>query len=234
MKNIEEKKKGPSFIEKLFSGKGFYVTLAGVTLAVGVLTYFGIKASFNPQTPDIDINDPAIGVEDIILPDAGKPTPDTGTNPDEDKPTDTPVVPTLSYCLPANGVVTKDFSGEALVFSSTMGDYRVHEGIDITAEAGAEVMAAADGEITRVYSDDLMGVCVEIAHADGNVSRYANLQAVLAEQTAEGATVKGGQVIGYVGSTALLEVGDPPHLHFELLKNDIPQNPTEILPKFDK
>ncbi len=242
MKNFEEKKKGTSFIEKMFSGRGFYITLASITLVVGIITYFGIKASFNATNPD-DITPPDLSVDDPInsggpvsdnnpvLPDLKDPS---TTVPDDNKPTDTPQIPTLTYCLPVGGVITKDFSGDALVFSSTMGDYRVHTGIDITAEDGAEVLAVADGEITRVYSDDMKGVCVEVSHSDGHTSVYCNLRTVLADGTVEGAAVKGGEVLGYVGTTSLLEIGDPAHLHFEMLKDGEHISPTTVLPSFEK
>ncbi len=244
MKENKQKNKGGLIIEKMFSGKGFYLTLAGITLAVGVITFFGIRASFSPtpvdpDVPEVPVDDPA---DVTVIPDepTGPSEPSTPVTPDvPDKPdepsgeiTPTPVTPSVQYILPTSGVLTKDFSGDALVFSSTMGDYRVHTGIDITVSEGSEVVAVADGTVKSVYTDDMKGVCVEIEHADGVVSVYCNLKAVLGDKVVAGGEIKSGEVVGYVGTSALFEVGEPSHLHFEMLVDGEPVSPTDILPEF--
>ena len=95
--------------------------------------------------------------------------------------------------------------------------------MDFSADTGSVVMAAADGVISAAYKDDLMGYTVEITHSGGWVSRYACLGTL--EMADPGETVKQGATIGSVGTSALAEAADGPHLHFELLKDGKPQTP---------
>ena len=69
-----------------------------------------------------------------------------------------------------------NFSGDELVFSRTMLDWRIHPGLDIRADVGTPFKAAADGVVTKVYNDDMMGFTVIILHPDGFETIYSNLQ----------------------------------------------------------
>ena len=120
------------------------------------------------------------------------------------------------YVRPVDGEIVKPWSDGELVFSETLGDYRVHNGIDIAASVGTKVRAMADGVIADIYDDDLLGRVVEIAHADGTVGRYCNLQQAGLSGITAGASVKMGDVIGGVGESALGESGEQPHLHLEV------------------
>ncbi len=130
-----------------------------------------------------------------------------------------------SFVCPANGTLVKNYSADIPVFSLTMEDYRVHCGLDIAADAGTDVLAAASGEITKVFYDPMMGQTVEITHDGGYVTVYKNLQTKLPAGTAVGARVTVGDVIGYVGDTALVEISEGPHLHFEMYKDEENMNP---------
>lgn len=135
-----------------------------------------------------------------------------------DKPTDKPVsvIPDEFLCPVDAGKLCKEHSSDVPVWSLTMEDYRVHAGIDIEADAGTPVEASAGGEITEIFADPMMGQSIVITHADGCKTVYKNLQTKLPEDIASGAKVKAGDTIGYVGDTALLEISDSPHLHFEI------------------
>ena len=94
------------------------------------------------------------------------------------------------------------------------GTDRKHEGVDIIANRGQEVLAVADGTITKVYTADtakLSGNAVRLTMADGTYFFYAHLD-TFAPGVAVGAKVAAGQVIGTVGSTG----ATTPHLHFEV------------------
>lgn len=145
----------------------------------------------------------------------------TPENP-SDKPT--AVLPPEFLC-PVGGVLVKDFSADIPVFSLTMEDYRVHCGIDIGADAGTEVLAAADGEVTGVYFDPMMGQTVEITHSGGYITIYRNMQTKMPADIVKGASVSAGDTIGYVGDTALVEISDSPHVHFEIRKDGESINP---------
>lgn len=128
------------------------------------------------------------------------------------------VIPTLS--LPVDGILGKAHDPDLQVFSQTMQDFRVHTGIDILCEEGASVYASADGTVFAVYEDPMMGYSVAIKHAGGLITLYQNLSSAHASGISEGSTVKGGQLIGTVGDSAMLELADEAHLHFGVFFED--------------
>ena len=87
--------------------------------------------------------------------------------------TDVPVaagIPTLS--LPAEGFLGKEHDPTVQVFSNTLGEWRVHLGIDIMTEAAAPVYAAAKGKVKQIADDPLWGKCIWIEHDGDAVSVY--------------------------------------------------------------
>ena len=147
-------------------------------------------------------------------------TPGNEQTPDDGK-TDAPPAEeqVTTYLAPAGGAVSKSHDDSLPVYSVTMNDFRVHTGIDIATEAGADVLATARGTVSMVYSDPLMGECVTVDHGNGVVSIYKNLSAELAEGIVQGAKVTAGQKLGTVGESALIESAEEPHLHFEMTYN---------------
>ena len=161
-------------------------------------------------------------------PDSGTPTP--SPSPSKDKPVIDPIVDP-QYYLPAQGAVFKSYSMDLPVFSLTMNDYRAHTGVDISAEIGSAVVSMADGRISNVWSDPLMGMCISVDHGEGLVSHYKNLASELPEGIAIGSEVKAGQLIASVGDSSLVELAETDHLHFELTKNGAHLDPMEYLNK---
>lgn len=123
----------------------------------------------------------------------------------------------LEFYLPVTGYLSKDYSLDMPVFSLTMNDYRTHSGIDIQATVGSAVSAVANGEITKRYTDPFMGICVEVSHPGGLVSRYMNLGEEYPKDAEVGCPVYSGQTIACIGESAAIEAADTSHLHFELL-----------------
>ncbi|MGD9965028.1 MAG: M23 family metallopeptidase [Hyphomonadaceae bacterium] len=90
---------------------------------------------------------------------------------------------------------------------------RTHEGIDIMAPMGAPVRAAADGRIVKFFDSVRGGITIyQFDTSERFVYYYAHLSR-RAPGLAEGAVVRQGEVIGYVGSSGNAPV---PHLHFEI------------------
>ncbi len=132
----------------------------------------------------------------------------------------------VSFIAPVSvGAVGMSYSADIPVFSATMEDYRVHMGIDIIAEAGTPVYAAADGTIESAEFDPMMGQSVIINHANGYKTVYRCLQTTLPEGLEAGKTVKAGDLIGNVGDTALIEISEEPHVHFEIYKDGVSEDP---------
>lgn len=128
-----------------------------------------------------------------------------------------PISALPQFMMPTIGNVAKTFTVDTLVWSNTMEDYRTHNGIDICASVGEGVMAAADGIVTEIYPDPMMGNTVVITHDGEAQTVYRNLADDIAVNI--GDTVKCGEIIGAVGESALIEIAEEPHLHFEVLVN---------------
>lgn len=133
-----------------------------------------------------------------------------------------------AFYWPVNGVIENPYSVDALVFNRTMSDWRTHEGVDIAADLGTQVMAAGSGRVESIYTDDLYGITVVIDHMGGLKSVYSNL----ADQptVAVGDSLVAGDIIGAVGTSALGETGEVTHLHFAMTLDGQSVDPTEYLP----
>ena len=157
-------------------------------------------------------------------------TPPTDTKPVQ-KPVDTgssQVENKLpSFVLPVSGVISKKHDPSLQVFSNTMKDYRVHLGIDIVTDEASPVYAAADGKVDKIWEDPLMGNCIAVKHSGDCYTIYKNLAADLPDGIAEGTSVRAGQMIATVGESAMVEVAEEPHLHFEMTVADLSVNPLE-------
>jgi len=93
--------------------------------------------------------------------------------------------------------------------------YKEHTGVDWSAPLGTPIYAAGNGVITKVGWESGYGKYIRIRHANGYETAYGHMTA-FARSSVEGARVRQGQVIGYVGSTGL---STGPHLHYEILVN---------------
>ena len=135
----------------------------------------------------------------------------------------------VSFIWPLSGSVAVGYSPDELIFSKTMGDWRVHNGVDLTAKLGTKVLSAAAGTVTKVEDTDDMGTTVTIDHGAGVTTTYANLAGMPTVKVGDSVTM--GAVIGSVGATALYETGDDAHLHFEMAVNGENVDPGKYLPK---
>lgn len=129
--------------------------------------------------------------------------------PDEARPSIWPVV----------GVVTSDFG-----WRRRKRYKEFHAGIDIAAPIGTPIVATADGIV--IFSGYVRGYgyVVVIYHGYGYTTVYAHMSG---REVSVGEVVAKGKVIGYVGNTGR---STGPHLHYEVLKYGIRQNPILFLP----
>lgn len=175
-----------------------------------------------PTLPEIVPDEPAEPVQsvtEVVVPEK---------EPEIARPTvpAAPVAPRL-IVSPLSGETVAAFSMDALQYSETLADWRTHDGIDIKADAGTQVLAACSGTVLSVADDDLMGTTVVLAHDGGYETTYSNLQSV--PTVAPEQYVSAGQVIGAVGETSLAEAAITPHLHFSVTKEGVPVDPQEFL-----
>ena len=132
-----------------------------------------------------------------------------------------------TFELPVAGTLTFKHDPDLQVFSPTMQEYRVHLGIDINTTEGAPVYSSAKGTVTKIWNDVKMGWCIEVSHEGDACTYYKNLSETLATGISEGASVKSGQLLGSVGDSAMMEIAQEPHLHFEISVGGELEDPLE-------
>lgn len=116
-----------------------------------------------------------------------------------------------SYSLPINSKIMAPFSGDNLVENVTMKDWRTHNGIDIKAEVGADILSACNGKVTNIKNDALWGTVVEVTSEDGAVLTYCGFNEKLNVKIND--FVETGDKLGVLGEIPC-EISLEPHLHF--------------------
>jgi murein DD-endopeptidase MepM/ murein hydrolase activator NlpD len=125
-----------------------------------------------------------------------------------------------SLVLPVSGDITSVFGKR---IHPVLKVERMHNGIDIAQKEGTPVKAVLDGVVASVGEDPELGRFIKLNHDGGLATVYAHLKDVYVKQNE---IVKQSFIIGTVGKSGL---ADSPHLHFEILKNDVPQDPEKWL-----
>ena len=133
----------------------------------------------------------------------------------------------LKFAKPVEGEISKEYAQENLVYSETLQEWVTHSGIDIKADKTTVVKSAEKGTVKTIKNDPRYGLTIVVEHANGYKTVYANL--VTSEFVVEGEKVEKGQSLGTVGNTAVFEIADEPHLHFEILKDSMPVNPSDFI-----
>lgn len=133
------------------------------------------------------------------------------------------VVKDPEFIIPVEGETIRSFAKDTLIYSETLDEWITHLGIDIKAERTTVVKASEEGKIIAIKNDPRYGLTVIIEHQNGFKTVYSNL--LTTEFVSEGEEVEKGQSIGTVGNSASFEICDEPHLHFEILKDDVNVDP---------
>ena len=210
------------FTGRGFSARGYYIALILCAAAIGISGY----VYYHDKTPDSlngEVANVAATGGDVAV---------AGSAPVQDAPagnnaTQPQKEAKLKTASPVEGETISPYAMECLSYNATTRDWRTHDGIDLAAEAGASVCAAAEGTVYTVYEDETMGHTVVIRHQDGYVTCYASLGEDVA--VAPGDTVTLGQKIGTVGNSALLESALGDHIHFSVTRDDEPIDPQSFL-----
>ena len=209
---------------KQILGRGYYIALL-CAAAVGLCGFLYYRSA--TQEPAV-LHDPGSSQAALQADDAQA----VGGQPQIQMPEGTAPVsatePTrMKTASPVEGQTVAMYSVDALSYNQTTRDWRTHDGVDIAADVGTKVCAAADGEVYTVYEDETMGMTVVIRHAGGYVTKYASLAEEVS--VAPGDKVQLGQAIGTVGTSALLENAVGEHVHFSVTCNDKAVDPAEFL-----
>lgn len=130
----------------------------------------------------------------------------------------------LSFEKPVEGEIVREYAKDNLIYSATLDEWTTHSGIDIQAEKTTVVKSAEAGTVKSIKNDPRYGLTIVVEHANNFQTVYSNL--LTSEFVVEGEKVEKGQALGTVGNTAVFEIADEPHLHFEILKDNIPEDPS--------
>lgn len=121
--------------------------------------------------------------------------------------------PDFPSFYPVDGVLTQGYSTDD-----------GHFGIDLAANMNTEFRSIADGTVVNTGWTINYGYVIYVQHSDGIMSVYKHSARLLKEQ---GDVVLKGDLLGLVGNSGILSSGS--HLHLEIWKNGVPQNPLMYL-----
>lgn len=215
------------------SGKGYYIALILCAAAIWITGY--VYFHNNQEVQELsaqetweDVLVGSMSTEDVAViatEPASQPTvPSSQPQATSPEPTQKKVLKTVS---PVSGETIFGYSMEALSYNQTTRDWRVHNGVDLAAEPGTEVLAAAEGEVYTVSEDDALGHTVVIRHNDGYTTRYSSLAETICVRP--GDSVTAGQVIGYAADSAITEAALGSHVHFSVTHHNEPMDPAQFL-----
>ncbi|MCM1298926.1 MAG: M23 family metallopeptidase [Firmicutes bacterium] len=228
------KKQPYAKIRAALKGKGFIIALALSLGAVGFSTYYAynsIMSNFN-EDPENDSLFMEVDKNQSGIP---KDTSAAVTSPASETTAAAASTSAASETTPAasgagsfftskaprqmpiEGEIINGYSDGELVKSETLNLWQTHDGVDIAAEEGAQVKAAAEGAVLNIWEDPLWGVSLSIDHGDGYISTYCGLDQNLS--AAIGQEIACGDIIGTVGRLPDCECSLSPHLHFEVKKD---------------
>ena len=210
-------------------GKGYYIALILCATAIGISGYMYYRNANKTEnqvqaavSEDVAVQQEVDAPVIVIQPAQEDAVEAIATAPAAAQP-DT----ALKTAMPVAGQTVAGYAMDCLSYNATTRDWRVHNGVDIAAEAGTEVCAAADGTVYTTFEDDSMGMTVVIRHNGGYTTCYSSLGPEL--KVSAGDSVKLGQAIGCVGSTALTESAMGDHVHFSVTYRDEAMDPADFL-----
>ncbi len=228
---MKETKK--SVVSRFFSGKGFYMVLAGCLIAVGVAAWSAVDAvknyteapSYSDEPQSYNSSETPKVEEPVQNEVSDQPYSEPEKPSDDSKPTDTSPVATY-FVMPLSGNISKGYDSKTLQYSETFGDIRLHLGLDIEGEIGASIVACGDGIVDKIYNDAALGTVIEINHGNGLVAKYCGMdETVLVKEKQQ---VTPNQKLGTLGGVPN-ESADSTHLHFEMYKNGVIVSPLDTM-----
>lgn len=197
-----------------------YVAVLLLGLVLGALAYRQISVSRTPEAGPArpTLSDPAqVPARPVVTEPARAPIPAA-----------TPVTPvgaldiapgSISPALGASGLLIpvqgKTRADLVDTFTDARSQGRLHDAIDIMAQAGTPVLAVADGQVEKLFTSERGGLTLYQFEPSGKYAYYYAHLERYAPDLAEKQSVKRGQVIGYVGSTGNASPSGP-HLHFAI------------------
>lgn len=103
-----------------------------------------------------------------------------------------------------------------------------HNGVDIASPIGTEVRAVYSGIVVFTERLLILGNTVVVYHGQGLTTHYGHLSKIV---TSAGAAVEAGELIAQSGNSGR---STGPHLHFELRRDGVPQDPRFVIPHINE
>lgn len=163
----------------------------------------------------------------VVLTTTGKSQ--TIVTPTPEEKTEQPVnAYALTFDLPIEDcTLLRAYSPTKLIYNKTLNWFATHHGVDLSSETSTDVLAAAEGVVENIYTNEHEGTVVVIKHNDVYTSKYGSLEAN--SNLKIGDSVSRGQKIGTMSTTAKNELLEGNHLHFELYSDNSEVNPADYL-----
>ena len=223
------KKINKQSVKTFFQKQGLYVLIFLCVAAAGITAIIAWPKSeiAEPDTTGSDQNVVYVPTTEISPTATLKPTATVqpAPSPTPDKPvTANNGSGRVTLKKPVDGQIINGFSGNELVFFASMNMWATHNGIDIQAEKGAEVVAALSGTVTQIYTSESEGGVIVIENSDSAQTVYAGLDEFTVEA---GEKVNAGQKIGTVGEMPK-ELDLSYHIHFEYIVDGDYKNPANF------
>ncbi len=124
---------------------------------------------------------------------------------------------TTEKMFPISGDIVLEFAKDKLVYSETLDEWIVHDGIDILGEESEPVKVVEDGVVESVKMDPRYGNTIIVNHGNNTKTVYSNLSTL--ELVFVGKEVKRGDIISGVGKGFGFESKEGAHVHFEIIKD---------------
>lgn len=214
--------------EKKLSKKGISILTSMILLLLLTIT-LGLNSSNN-------LNNDTVSPKEISSVATSSSVDDNSQMQDKETVTEDVVLATkatpkkveekLVFSVPLDGEIQKMYSTDKVIYSKTLGQWKTHDGLDISASNSSTVNAIERGVVDDIYNDSFLGMTIVIEHISGYKSQYSNLDEDVFVSIGE--SVVKGQKIGKVGNTSVGEYLDDAHLHFMLFLNDESIDPTYI------
>ena len=213
---------------EFITGSGGGRLLSGILIAalLAFTVVIGLEKNVPAETPEETVPEQAVSPETIPSEAVTASVSEQGTPlssaPEEQNEQSEPAAPE-SWLPPMEGE-----TGRVMGYSydPTFGDHRYHHGIDVMAEPGTAVKAAASGTVVVARTDGQWGGIVSISHGGGWETDYRCIE----PRAGYGDEVQAGQIIGYILEEAAYEAASEAHLHFEMYQDGEEVDPLSCLP----
>lgn len=129
---------------------------------------------------------------------------------------------------PIEGAVLLDYSKDATIYFPTLQQYQYNPAMVIAGQVNSKVYFAAKGKITNIETNEVTGCTVTQDIGDGYTIKYGQLKELNFEV---GDIVESGQVVGYISEPTKYYSVEGPNVYFQVLKDNEPVDPQELLDK---